>query len=514
MHRKSLIFASVIAFVFLINRVPLSAQDVEDKTPPVLTVATGLDFTPKQINTVSGSATVNVTLSGTDDLSGLNYFIVYFHSPSGYQNQNSAVWCTPGVLTCTNSVVLTFPQFGEAGTWTVSSVIVYDMVGNQKLYRTADLTDMGLPTQLEVAGNQDSTPPDLTVATGLDFTPKQINTASGSATVNVTLSATDDLSGLNYFIVYFHSPSGYQNQNSAVWCTPGVLTCTNSVVLTFPQFGETGVWTVSSVIVYDMVGNQKLYRTADLTANGLPTQLEVTGNQDSNPPLLSALDFTPKQINTASGSATVNVTLSATDDLSGLNYFIVYFHSPTGYQNQNSAVWCTPGVLTCTNSVVLTFPQFSETGIWAISSVIVYDMVGNQKFYRTADLADMGLPTQLLNTPLSASELVVTNARLVTEGSKGKWTTASLQALVQNIGILPASNLRVSFAYSIDDGVTFTEIGVNRIGTLAPGVAGTAGYAWKTQPGTYKIRVTVDPDNRIKEFDETNNSGVFSLTVK
>ncbi|MFN4219267.1 MAG: CARDB domain-containing protein, partial [Candidatus Bipolaricaulia bacterium] len=32
-------------------------------------------------------------------------------------------------------------------------------------------------------------------------------------------------------------------------------------------------------------------------------------------------------------------------------------------------------------------------------------------------------------------------------------------------------------------------------------------------PGTYEIAVTVDPDNRISEPDETNNRLVIFLTV-
>ena len=40
--------------------------------------------------------------------------------------------------------------------------------------------------------------------------------------------------------------------------------------------------------------------------------------QDITPPTLTALSFTPTTINTATGPANVTVSLSATDDLSGV----------------------------------------------------------------------------------------------------------------------------------------------------------------------------------------------------
>jgi hypothetical protein len=505
MLRRLLNFAGVIACVFLITQIPLAAQ--VDTTPPVLTT---FSFTPTTIDTTSGPATVTVNLSGTDDLSGIRYISVAFRSPSGTQWRSFPVGCTTGNTTCTASADITFPPYGEAGIWTVYAVQAYDASGNTTAYYTADLVAMGLPTQLTVASNQDVSPP---VLTAFDFNPKEIDATSGPATVRATVGGTDDLSGISAIGVAFRSPSGTQWRSVPIGCTTGNTTCTASADIIFPQFGEAGIWTVS-VVAYDASGNTTAYYTADLFAMGLPTQLTVASNQDVSPSVLTAFDFNPKVIDATSGPATVRATFGGTDDLSGIRYFSVTFQSPSGTQSRSVPVGCTTLSTTCTASADIIFPQFGEAGIWTVYGVQATDAVGNWKAYSTADLAAMGLPTKLLITPQVVPELVFINAGVVSAISKGKWSTVILQALVQNIGNLPASKVQVGFAYSIDGGLTFSNIGASKAATLAPGAAGIAAYSWKTQPGEYLIRVTIDPDNRVAEFDEANNSRDFPLTVR
>ena len=152
--------------------------------------------------------------------------------------------------------------------------------------------------------------------------------------------------------------------------------------------------------------------------------------------------------------------------------------------------------------------------LWTVYYVYARDIVGNTRTYFAEELATNALPTKLVNMDQALPELVFTNAGAVPGASKGKWSTVSLQALVQNIGNLPASNVRVSFAYSIDGGQTFSNISASRTGTLAPGATGIAEHTWKTNPGEHVVRIAIDPDNRVAEYDETNNSRAFPVTVR
>jgi hypothetical protein len=508
MLRRLLDFAGWALCILLISPIPLAAQDT---TPPVLTA---FDFTPRTIDTTSGQAKVTATLTATDDLSGVRYVYVQFRSPSGTQTQLGAglTACEPGNVPCTISVDAYFPQFGELGVWTVDKVYVDDAVLNWTAYPTAELAEMGFPTELTVSSNQDTTPP---VLTAFEFTPKTIDTTSGQAKVTATLTAADDLSGVRYVYVQFRSPSGTQTQlgSRLAACEPGTAPCTISVDAYFPQYSEVGVWTVDKVYVDDAVLNWTAYFVDELAAKGFPTELTVTSNQDTTPPVLTAFTFTPTTIDTTSGQAKVTATLTATDDLSGVRYVYVQFRSPSGTQTQLGAglAACEPGIAPCTISVDAYFPQFGELGFWTVDKVYVDDAVLNWTAYPTAALAEMGFPTQLLVTP--DAELVVIDAGAVITGTKGRSTTVTLHALVQNLGTSTASKVQVGFDYSIGNDQPFRRIGVSRFITLAPGATAMVEYEWRVDANV-QVRATVDPFNRVAECDEANNSVPFPLIVK
>jgi hypothetical protein len=155
----------------------------------------------------------------------------------------------------------------------VYGVDLFDIVGNRRLLSTADLQAAGFSTNLNVVSEQDITPP---VLTAFSFTPTTIDTTSGAATVTVTASITDDLSGTATGAVYFYSPS--QNQHRSCFFTfpqTGLVTFNGTCSTEFLSLGEAGTWTVYGVDLFDIVGNRQLLSTADLQAAGFPTDLIV-----------------------------------------------------------------------------------------------------------------------------------------------------------------------------------------------------------------------------------------------
>ena len=141
--------------IILIVAIPLSAQ--EDITPPTLT---GFSFTPSSIDVTSGTDTVTVTVSATDDLSGLSYVSVSFRSPSGDQYANAGMH-TYGALDTTVSDIMTIAQYAEGGDWEVDFVSIDDQVGNSYNWYTSELDSMGFSTILTVTSVQDVTPPHI-----------------------------------------------------------------------------------------------------------------------------------------------------------------------------------------------------------------------------------------------------------------------------------------------------------------------------------------------------------------
>ena len=246
----------------------------------------------------------------------------------------------------------------------------------------------------------DLTPPTLTA---LSFSPTAINTTAGSATVTINYSVTDDLSGANVLCGIFTSPSSTQNRTTCP-TFPAATNQSGSFDVSFPAFGESGIWKLSICCVTDAVGNARQYSTADLAAAGFPTDLQVTSVQDVTAPTLTSLSFSPTAINTTTGSATVTINYSVTDDLSGANVLCGIFTSPSSTQNRTTCPTF-PAATNQSGSFDVSFPAFGESGIWKLSICCVTDAVGNARQYSTADLAAAGFPTDLQVNPTAPVSL-------------------------------------------------------------------------------------------------------------
>ena len=115
---------------------------------------------------------------------------------------------------------------------------------------------------------------------------------------------------------------------------------------------------------------------------------------DVTAPTLMALSFEPTSIDTSSGPATVDVSLAATDDLSGLYTVQVGFSNPSGSYNAGGS-----GSLSGLNDATtftVTFPRFSEAGIWTLNFVFLVDQAQNSRTITTSELVAMGYPTELV----------------------------------------------------------------------------------------------------------------------
>jgi hypothetical protein len=249
----------------------------------------------------------------------------------------------------------------------------------------------------------------------LSLNPTTINTSVAPANVTVGFSVTDDLSGVGSISIIFESPSGL----SCNACTQTVsasadltayknsLSVTASGTATFPKNCETGVWTVWHVVLYDVIGNSSFLDASKLASMGLPTQVTVVGvgEGDTTPPVLKALSFSPTTINTANAPANVTIGFNVTDDLSGVSAMYIIFESPSGLSCNacTQTVSASPdpfkNATNVTTSAVAIFPRYSETGVWTVWHVVLYDAVGNASFIDASHLAAMGFPTQIRNSP-------------------------------------------------------------------------------------------------------------------
>ena len=357
----------------------LTVTRTTDSTPPQLTA---LSVTPDAVDTTSAPATVTITATITDDLSGFSYGYMSLASPGGLYLSASAFTAIGGDR-YTATVVI--PRYAQPGTWHVDSISLTDHSWNTRWLGRWDLQDLGIDASVEVTGIQDVTAP---VITAMTVSPATIDITSSSVNVTLTATITDDLSGFSSGSLTFTSPSGAQMISQGIFAT-STGSDQYTATLYFPRWSETGDWHIQSVSVADGVSNWRWLDRMGLQALGIDPVITVTGAGDTSAPSLSSLTVSPTTVDVTSGSATATVTATITDDLSGFAWGSLYFMGPDGMQN----TWS--GSFSYLDGdryrATVTFPSGAEPGVWHVYYVSLTDNVRNTATLSRSDLQPLGI---------------------------------------------------------------------------------------------------------------------------
>ena len=382
---------------------------VSDTTPPTLV---GICLSSYSIDVRTAPQTIKLYLNVTDDLSGFQSGYVALYSPTSSQHQfvDFYVWNrTQGnALSGIYEVAATIPVSAEAGAWSIA-VGLYDRVNNYNW-----ITPAGRPSTFTVLSVPDTTPP---VWKGLTFTPASVNVSSAPQTVTINLSLADDRSGVDmtngWSAFSLTSPSGKQN----IYVYQGSLSQISGTLndgvwqgqVTIPRYSEPGAWKIGWIDIYDLAHNE-LYLGSGWSTVPAINFTVASSPSDVTPPSINSLSFTPGFVNTAGSDQTVDLTLTVTDNLSGLytggagqggfpwvNCYC-YFTSPSGQQNEYSnSMWLDSG--SAINGVVkgtLNMPRYSEMGTWSLNYLRCIDNANNVVEMNKADAQAKHFPVNLI----------------------------------------------------------------------------------------------------------------------
>ncbi len=252
----------------------VQVASIPDTTPPVYS---GIGFSPQTFDTSTSDVWADLRLYITDDLSGFTFGWVRFESQS--KRQKRLAYFSYRSLTSGDtlagwySIPVIWQQYSESGSWKWSFYAFYDAAGN-RVYGTPWIW----PT-VQVS----SSPEDLQAPVQVDITrsPSSIDTSGSSATVTLTLTITDNLAGFTYARVWYRSPSGEQSQWAHIYPAHKVSgTVYNGVYqydFTFPQYSESGTWSLYWVTLWDRVNNSVSYREYCGELDAFNLDLEVVG---------------------------------------------------------------------------------------------------------------------------------------------------------------------------------------------------------------------------------------------
>lgn len=365
-------------------------QGSSDVTPATLEA---LSFTPGAVDVQASPDTLDVTFTVSDDLSGVGRVFVFFRTPSGASGSvTESCTRTSGTATLgTYACKVQVRRFVEPGSWIINEVQVEDVLGNTRLYTTAELRAAGFPVSLQVASTHDAAAP---VLTAFSMTPDSVDVRTGPDTVDAMVTITDDASGLGRMFVFVTSPSGASGGvgNSCELVTGSETGGTFHCSILVRQWVEPGAWRVSEVLLEDKVGNRRSLTTAQLQAAGFPTALKVASVHDAAAPVLTGFSLDPDSIDVRTAPDTTFATVSVTDDASGIGRMFVFLRSPGGASGAVSSGCVlasgteTAGTYTCP----IVVQQFTEPGTWTVSEVLIDDQVGNSRTLTTSQLQAAG----------------------------------------------------------------------------------------------------------------------------
>ncbi|MHB1037520.1 MAG: dockerin type I domain-containing protein [Pirellulales bacterium] len=403
--------------------VPVSqvrGQVVEDVTPPSLL---GMFLDPTSIDITASSQPVAVTWHVMDDLAGLpgpassSPTQMRLRSPSGKQFVDSVLsksdLVSGNLLDGVFRDTITFPRYSETGIWRPEHALLVDTIGNMRYLYPADLISQGLDIGVTVAGTADLAPPSL-LTVSLDRI--AIDTSASDQPVAVTWHVADDLSGVfgpgrsSPTQMRFRSPSGKQFVDSVLSTSDlvsgNLLDGVFRDTITFPRYSETGTWRPEYAMMVDTIGNMQYLYPADLVSQGLDIEVTLNGIADIQPPSLLEASLDRTYIDTSASNQTVGVTWHVADDLSGLfgsgrgSPTQMRFRSPSGKQFVDSVLsmrdLVSGDLLDGVFRDTITFPRYSETGIWRPEYALMVDTIGNMQYLHPADLISQGLDISLV----------------------------------------------------------------------------------------------------------------------
>ena len=346
----------------------------------------GLSF-PRTIDLSTGAKTITFAASANDDMSGVSYAVITFDKSFGsagssfYLFNSNDSWADGS-----SAVQATIPVGAPNGTYTITSIDLRDVAGNQRYYTTADLTARGLATTITVSG-ADNTGPTLT-ALSFDST---VDLSGGDGTFHYAASASDR-SGIASLSFEIRDAEGrYQGNYYLFGGTDSWADGSSSGSDTIRVSTPPGTYHVASVRISDTAGNQTIYSEAELAGMaGIQKTFTVTG-ADTSGPTLTGLSF-DRNVDLSGGDATFHFSAAASDR-SGVSSVVLRVQSQTGqylgsyYLSGYGDSWA-DGRSAGTDTIRAATPP----GTYIVSAVDLYDTAGNTRTYTQGDLQALGLP--------------------------------------------------------------------------------------------------------------------------
>lgn len=368
-------------------------EAITDTEPPRIEA---LHIENPVLDVSGGPQTLAIRLEVTDDYHGFNTGTVELLGPGGLPVQssvfNNAHLVSGNDKAGVYQVDFTVPPGAAPGLWNVRASVVENNTAASRTYGPgADpfpLTSSG-EFRVSAAGSVlDEAPPTLG---RIEVSRPEVDVTGGPSTVRVTVHAADLPSGMDGLWVSLRNPNGD-------WVTEDFRTGTEHTTgnihngiyqfdLVVPAFAPPGTWSVTCFLE-DASSNLRDYPDPNPFPDGSIFEFSVanTGTVDLARPHVTSIAISPLIVDTSSGPAPVQVTVSLSDDVSGRGDAYAYFYNPADefqgglFTFIDASNRISGDDLNGTYRFSRTLPAGSMPGEWEVR-IFVRDKVGRLRIY-------------------------------------------------------------------------------------------------------------------------------------
>ncbi len=360
---------------------------------------------------VSSESSIGLWIEAQEDQSGIGRVEVGLDGPNGPWRDLTFESDTPygGA-----SALVDVPASTSAGKYRITSLSLTDRAGNRVSFDATELAEADFDAEFDVFEGPDTQGPELT---GYSLAPQTLDTSVAPGSVQFSLAATDDLSGVADAAALIRLPGsdppaclpcGHRAPSDLASGT--IYDGTWEEGFPLARFAIPGTYVVSFVVLYDRAGNRTDYDREELEDLGYPVEFTQTGPGDTEPPQIIDFWVNPGTLQSSSGKGAIQFFVHITDNLSGvgesadsvLEGMGVNIHPPHA-----SEWWYTDGGVTQVSGTKLDgvwrfekiLPPEAEIGVWTIPAIGATDQAGNETLLQGAELNATGWNLTFENLP-------------------------------------------------------------------------------------------------------------------
>ncbi|TSB47501.1 G5 domain-containing protein [Alkalicoccobacillus porphyridii] len=249
----------------------------------------------------------------------------------------------------------------------------------------------------ETSANTDLTPPEL------EHFSVSTTEAKVGETIDFTVKADDDSSGVHYARVIYDSPQRNQYIDVSIYNEDSNSTSLNGMgSYVVRELDQEGVWELATLIVMDRAGNETRFEAEDF--KGIYDITIQNENTDITAPTLDEFSVSTTE---ASVGEKIDFNVKAQDDGSGVHYARVIYDSPQRNQYIDVSIYNEDLNSTSLNGIgSYVVRELDQEGVWELATLIVMDRAGNETRFGAEDFnGKYDITIQNENTDITAPTL-------------------------------------------------------------------------------------------------------------